>query len=26
VPMILGAFFGFSTMTVNATSTMLINH
>ena len=26
VPMILGSFLGFSTMTVNATSTMLINH
>jgi hypothetical protein len=26
VPMILGSFLGFSTMTVNSTSTMLINH
>jgi hypothetical protein len=26
VPMVLGSFLGFSTMTVNATSTMLINH
>jgi TadE-like protein len=26
VPMILGSFLGFSTMTVSATSTMLINH
>jgi TadE-like protein len=26
VPMILGSFLGFSTMTVNATSTMLVNH
>ena len=26
VPMILGSFLGFSTMTVNGTSTMLINH
>jgi Flp pilus assembly protein TadG len=26
VPMILGSFLGFSTMTVNATSTVLINH
>jgi len=26
VPMILGAFLGFSTMTVSSTSTMLINH
>lgn len=26
VPMILGSFLGFSTMTVNGTSTMLVNH
>ena len=26
VPMVLGSFLGFSTMTVNSTSTMLINH